>query len=104
MTVNEDNQTSFNGVFSRLGCFVKNSVGLTGTNRAGTIFFGIDSQYLLAVQKKEIFDLVGYGFNDATLMKMSIEERRLYYHMLIAKNNPDIGTDMKIISKENKDK
>lgn len=104
LTLNEDCKTSFNGVFSRLGCFRKSSVGLTGINKAGTIFFGIDAQYLLKVQKKEIFELVGYGFTDSTLMKMSIEERRFYYHMLVAKNNPKAGTEMEIKPKEKKDK
>lgn len=104
LTVSDEKKTSFNGVFSRLGCYTKKSVGLSGVNKAGTVFFGIDSQYLLNIQKKEIFDLVGYGFNDTTLMKMPIEERRFYYHLLVAKNNPDIGTDMKIKSKEKNDK
>lgn len=48
-------------------------------------FFGIDAKYLVQVQKREIFDLVEYGFSYESLSKMSIEERRLYYHMLIDK-------------------
>lgn len=58
-------------------------------NRAGSAFFGIDAEYLVKVQKKEIFALVGHGFSFESLMKMSIEERRYYFHLLMEKNSPN---------------
>lgn len=61
---------------------------MAGANRAGTIFFGIDKKYMANVQKKEIFELIGYGFSHESLVAMSIEERRYYYHLLIVKNSP----------------
>lgn len=52
-------------------------------NKAGSAFFGIDSKYLVNVQKKEIYYLVGYGFDFQSLMNMSIEERRYYFHLYL---------------------
>ena len=69
-------------------------------NKAGTAFFGIDSKYLLEVQKREIFDLVSEGWNSETLYKMSIAERRFYYHKLIEKYSPKENN--KTPSKSNK--
>lgn len=71
-------------------CFLPSSFGrsLNPDNKAGSAWFGIDAQYLLKVQKREIFDLVGDGWNSDTLYKMSIEERRYYYHLLIEKHAP----------------
>jgi hypothetical protein len=42
----------------------------------------------LNVQKREIFDLVAEGWNSETLMKMSLAERRYYYHRLVEKYAP----------------
>jgi hypothetical protein len=43
---------------------------------------------LVEVQKRELFELVGYGFSLESLLKMSIEERRLHFHLLVEKNKP----------------
>jgi hypothetical protein len=60
-------------------------------NRAGAAFFGIDAKYLVEIQKKEIDDLVAHGWNSETLYKMSVEERRFYYHLLIKRLTKDQG-------------
>lgn len=58
-------------------------------NKAGVSFFGIDPKYLAEIQKKEIFTLVDHGFSYESLMRMSIEERRYYYHLWVVKNTPN---------------
>lgn len=88
MTIDDSSKTSFNGVFSRLGCYKKESSELAGINKAGTIFFGIDANYIANVQMKEIFELIGYGFDYNSLKYMSVEKRRYYYHLLVIKNSP----------------
>lgn len=101
LTVSDSKRTSFNGVFSRLGCYLKSSSGLSGINKAGTIFFGITPNYLAEVQKKEIFELVGHGFDYNSLKQMSIEERRYYYHLLLKKREPNDGTSPQNNPKKN---
>jgi hypothetical protein len=56
--------------------------------KAGCALFGIDSEYLIKVQKREIFELIGHGFSFESLKKMPIEERRFYFHLLVEKNQP----------------
>lgn len=57
-------------------------------NRAGSAFFGIDAEYIARVQKREIFNLVEHGFSYESLIKMPLDERRYYFHLLIEKNTP----------------
>lgn len=51
--------------------------------KAGSFFFGVDSEYLTKYQKREIFQLVKAGFSIERIEKMSIEERRFYYNLLL---------------------
>lgn len=46
-------------------------------------FFGISNEYIINVQKKEIFSLVTNGFDYSSLMKMSVAERRFYFNLLL---------------------
>ena len=54
----------------------------------------MNEEYLVNVAYKEIFSLVGHGFDYQSLRKMSIELRRYFYHLLVeekqarAKNQP----------------
>lgn len=50
-------------------------------NKAGSAFFGIDGHYLAQVQKKEMFYLIGYGFDYQSIYNMSLEERRYFFHL-----------------------
>lgn len=95
-------QNSFSNIFSRLGVLTAKTPFLSGTNKAGAAFFQIDSNYLVQIQKKEFFELVGYGFSEEYLNSISIEERRYYYHLLVAKNNPNSGTEFKYKNQQNK--
>lgn len=60
--------------------------------------FGIDNQYILQVQKKEIFCLVEFGFSYESLQKMPIAERRHYFKMLVERaenmKNPNAVRDV----------
>ena len=58
-------------------------------NKAGSAFFGIDTTYIAQVQSREIFDLVSEGFTPESLERMPIAKRRLYYHRLIEKYQPN---------------
>ena len=56
--------------------------------KAGSSFFGIDGKYLVEVQTEEIFNLVEFGFSYESLMKMSVEKRRLFFDKLIKRKSP----------------
>lgn len=68
---------------SPTNCFGRNS-----ENKSGSAFFGIDAKYLIQVQKPEIFHLVEHGFDYQSLMDMSIEERRFFFHKLVEYKTP----------------
>lgn len=57
--------------------------GLNFFGPNGSNLFGVEHQYMTQVAYREMFHLVGYGFDYQSLRKMPIALRRYYYRMWV---------------------
>ena len=55
--------------------------------------FGVEDQYMMQVVYPETFNLVGYGFDYQSIMKMPIALRRHFFMMLVEKNKKEREAD-----------